>query len=57
LGRWLRKKGYFRPKKQAVLPEGTSIVLFHGKPDPEDVMDGPYDKYRYTPWIKEYWKS
>lgn len=57
LGRWLRKKGYFVPKKQAVLPEGTSIVLFHGKPDPEDVMDGPYDKYRYAPWVKEYWKS
>lgn len=56
LGKWLRKKGYFVPKKEAVLPKGTSIVLFHGKPDPEDVMDKPFDKYRYAPWVSTYWK-
>lgn len=55
LGRWLRKKGWFKPKKQAILPSGTAIVLFHGKPDPEDVRDGPYDKYRYAPWVKVHW--
>jgi len=57
LGKWLRRKGFFIPKKQAILPEGVSIVLFHGKPDPEDVMEGPYDKYRYAPWVKTFWKS
>lgn len=56
IGRWLRRKGWFKPKKQSVVPEGTSIVLFHGKPDPEDVMDESYDKYRFSPWVKDYWK-
>lgn len=56
LGKWLRKKELFKPKKVSELPKGASIVLFHGKPDPEDVMQTSYDKYRYAPWIKEYWK-
>lgn len=56
LGKWLRRHGWFRPKKQAKLPENASVVLFHGKPDPEDVMHGSYDKYRYAPWVLEHWK-
>lgn len=56
LGCWLRKKGLLIPTKYAVLPEGALIVLFHGKPDPEDVMNKHYDKYRYAPWVKEYWR-
>ena len=56
LGKWFRKKGLFKPQKHSKVPSGTAIVLFHGKPDPEDVMDSSYDKYRYSPWIKEYWK-
>lgn len=55
LGRWLRKMGFFRPVKEASLPLNTSVVLFHGKPDPEDVMNESYDKYRYAPWVKKYW--
>lgn len=56
LGKWLRKNGYFVPKKLAVLPKNTSIVLFHGKPDPKDVINGPFDKYRHAPWVSQYWK-
>ena len=56
VGRWLRNKGWFKPTKQSRVPPNTLIVLFHGKPDPEDVMDSSYDKYRHSPWIKEYWR-
>jgi hypothetical protein len=55
LGKKLRQKGWFKPKKHAQLPSNASIVLFHGKPDPEDVMDTSYDKYRHAPWVKDYW--
>ncbi len=56
LGKHLRRIGWFRPKKYAKLPKNTSVVLFHGKPDPEDVIHGSYDKYRCAPWILEYWR-
>lgn len=57
IGRFFRKKmPFLLPKGEVAFPKGTAIVLFHGKPDPEDVMDGPYDKYRKAPWVKEFWK-
>ena len=56
-GKWLRKRGFLTPSKQASLPENARIVLFHGKPDPEDVLCGPYDKYRQAPWISTYWRE
>ncbi|WP_024851615.1 glycosyltransferase family protein [Hydrogenovibrio kuenenii] len=56
VGRFLRKKmPFLLPKGQVEYPEDTAIVLFHGKPDPEDVMDGPFDKYRHAPWVKSAW--
>lgn len=36
-------------------PPGASIVVFHGKPDPEDVMDAPYGPYKRAPFIREHW--
>ena len=56
IGRWLRMFGLFRPYKKAVLPEGARVVLFFGKPDPVDVQDGPYDKYRHAPWVGQLWQ-
>ena len=56
VGRFFRKKmPFLLPKGEVDYPENTAIVLFHGKPDPEDIMDGPYDKYRKAPWVKEAW--
>ena len=57
VGRWLRRRfwPWLAPKGEVPKPDCT-IVLFHGKPDPEDVMDGPWDKYRYAPWVRENWK-
>lgn len=56
LGRYLRKKlPFLLPKGQVEVPGDTSIVLFHGKPDPIDVMNGPYDKYKHAPWVKDTW--
>ncbi len=37
-------------------PPGASIVVFHGKPDPEDVMDAPYGPWKRAPFIKEHWR-
>jgi hypothetical protein len=37
-------------------PPGASIVVFHGKPDPEDVMDAPYGPWKRAPFIKEFWR-
>jgi hypothetical protein len=57
LGKWLRTKGLFMPSGEAIYPKDARIILFHGKPDPEDVMHRPYDKYRRAPWIASYWKE
>jgi hypothetical protein len=37
-------------------PEGAAIVVFHGKPDPEDVMDAPYGPWKRAPFVKEHWR-
>jgi hypothetical protein len=56
IGKFLRSKGLMLPKDYATLPENAKIVQFHGKPDPEDVIDKPYGLYKSAPWIKDYWK-
>lgn len=49
---WLRA-----PRWMTVgLPPGASIVVFHGKPDPEDVMDAPYGLWKRAPFVKEHWR-
>ncbi len=58
LGKLLRRHFQtFLPKGSVPYPHGVSIVLFHGKPDPKDVMNGPYDKYRQASWISEIYES
>lgn len=57
IGQWARKHGLMPPPKgEAELPEGAKIVIFHGKPDPEDVQNGPWDMWKYAPWINENWR-
>jgi hypothetical protein len=56
LGRFFRSKGFFLPKGDAVQPKEAKIVYFHGKPDPHDVADEPYDMWKKAPWIKKEWK-
>ena len=55
IGVLLRKYGLMRVTGEATIPDGARIIQFHGKPDPEDVIDGPYDIYRAAPWIRDYW--
>jgi hypothetical protein len=48
------------------LPEGTRVVAFPGKPDPDEAMDGRwphkhwyhafYKHVRPAPWIAEHWR-
>jgi hypothetical protein len=49
----------------ARLPEGARIVVFHGSPNPEDVLHGrwpeknpwkrPFKRLRPVPWVAEHW--
>lgn len=45
---------------QPKLPKDARIVAFHGKPDPEEVVDGYqggklHHRVRPTPWVAEFW--
>ncbi|MFP8968610.1 hypothetical protein ACKC9G_18655 [Pokkaliibacter sp. CJK22405] len=37
------------------LTPGAAIVIFHGKPDPEDVADGPYGPWKKASFIQRAW--
>jgi hypothetical protein len=42
------------------LPADASIIVFHGKPDPEEVIDGYRGRKMHhhckpTPWVSKYW--
>ena len=37
------------------LPEGSKIVIFHGKPNPPDAIKG-WKRWGPSPWITKYWK-
>ena len=57
-GKWLVWTGLrLKPPKwlKAKLPAGAKIVIFHGKPDPEDVLDKHWNEWKYAPFIKKYW--
>jgi hypothetical protein len=49
---WLKAPRWMTVKP----PAGASIVVFHGKPDPEDVMDSPYGPWKRAPFVKEHWR-
>ena len=56
VGQWARKHGLISPPYgKALLPLDAKIVIFHGKPDPEDVQHGPWDMWKHAPWINENW--
>jgi hypothetical protein len=54
--------------KTAKLPKGAKIVIFHGRPDPDEARDGRWSLgnkaswkriYKYTkptPWIEKHWR-
>lgn len=55
IGKILRKKGLLQTQGQAQLPNNCKVVIFHGRPNPEDVQDKPYDVWKRAPWIKDHW--
>jgi hypothetical protein len=55
LGEWLMKKGYLKPTGEAVLPKKSKVVIFHGKPDPIDVVNTSYKQWKKATWIKQFW--
>ena len=42
------------------LPKNTRIVIFHGKPNPPEAIEGKsgkwYRKVLPTPWVKDFWR-
>lgn len=38
------------------LPDSAAIVVFHGKPDPEDVADAPYGPWKRASFVRRCWK-
>ena len=45
------------PRSMTVeVPPGASIIVFHGKPDPEDVIDSSYGLWKRAPFVKEHWR-
>lgn len=44
------------------LPRGCRILVFHGRPDPDEALRGykgrkPHHHIRPAPWISDYWKG
>lgn len=57
-GGWLRHIGVKLKAPsfcEAELPADARIVVFHGFPNPEDVMNGPCREWKYASFIKQYW--
>lgn len=48
---------YFRTPR---IPDGAAIVVFHGRPSPDEAIAGKggkwYRQVRPTPWVEEYWR-
>ena len=40
---------------EAKLPPDAKVIAFHGKPDPEDIVDSYYGKFKKASWLKKYW--
>lgn len=42
------------------IPEGAKVIIFHGKPHPDDAVEGRsgkwYRKVLPTSWVKKYWQ-
>ncbi|RYD49773.1 MAG: glycosyl transferase [Verrucomicrobiaceae bacterium] len=43
------------------LPDGARIIAFHGRPDPDEVVNGyrgkkPHHHTRPAPWVAEHWR-
>lgn len=57
VGEWLMKKGYLKPMGEAALPKNAKVVIFHGKPDPSDVVDQPYKQWKKASWIRTFWNQ
>ncbi len=42
-----------RPFRRPSVPDGARVVVFHGRPKPEDLLDGA----RRVDWVAEYWRT
>ncbi|ACL71572.1 conserved hypothetical protein [Thioalkalivibrio sulfidiphilus HL-EbGr7] len=53
----LGKLGEIGARYMTVRPTpDASIVVFHGKPDPEDVMEKSYGYWKRAPFVKAHWQ-
>ncbi len=53
LGKWL---GLWFAFGEAKPPKEAKIIDFHGKPDPEDVVNKSYLFWKKAPFVREHWR-
>jgi len=51
----------FNLLRAPTIPAGCKMIAFHGRPDPDEVIDGyrgrrPHHHARPAPWVAEHWK-
>ena len=44
----MRTRRHHRPRAGAVVPDGTDVVIFHGRPKPHQITD---------PWVQQHWRQ
>ena len=54
----IKPLSFFVPRETAI-PDNSRIIVFHGKPDPDDAIRGNsgkwYRRFKPATWIKNYW--
>lgn len=59
---WLKKLGFPTARLRAPawlkakVQHSASVIVFHGTPNPPDVMDGPFGPYKHAPFVAEHWR-
>jgi hypothetical protein len=46
-----------RNAKKAHLPEDAKILVFHGRPNPDEAIAGSFKNYPAAPWLADYWRE
>lgn len=54
--KWPRRHWPAPPWLSTPMPADAAIILFHGLPNPPDVVDKPFGPFKKAPWIAEHWR-
>ncbi len=45
-----------KPGEDVPLTDDCAVAVFHGKPDPLDVLDRPLGPFGRAPFVREHWR-